>query len=154
MKRVTIQEARKLFDIGVVIYLLPSHTEYVPGIKISVFTNRLKDKDFDSFVTGYKAVSSNKMRYYVDEKEVEVAQRIYSKKQGVKPKANTKQSSKLPYSKEQLLNIGSNVASLWGAECYDCEVDEKAKEVIFHCIEHGEQFVTTLKFIDLKEYNY
>jgi len=66
MERITIQEARILFKEGKTIYLLPSHTEYIDGIGISVYTNNVKDQDFDEFVTSYKSVSSNKMRYYTE----------------------------------------------------------------------------------------
>ena len=161
MQRVTIQEARKLFDMGVVIYLLPSHTEYVPGIEINVFTSNLKDKDFDSFVKGYKAVSSNKMRYYVEEKEVEekeveAAKLAYKKINELKGEKVVKKSSTqakgLNYSNQELMRIGSNVASIWGAECYNYEINKKSRIVTFFCIEHGEEFVTEREFNKLKDY--
>lgn len=44
--------------------------------------------------------------------------------------------------KEYLTKIGKNVASLWGAECYDFKVSEDSKVVTFYCIEHGEKFAT------------
>lgn len=154
MKRVTIQEARKLFDLGVVIYLLPSHTEYVEGMGISVYTYNLKDKDFDAFVNRYKSVSSNKMRYYVHEEEVNAAKRAKARTdelRGIKKK-ETKKTEGLKYSKQELLKIGRNVASLWGGECYDVEVDNKNKKVVFLCVEHGEQFATELAFNELQQY--
>lgn len=59
--------------------------------------------------------------------------------------------------KEQLSRmnkIGSNVASLWGGECYSFEIDKKESKVTFSCIEHGERFTTTLAFDQLSEYDY
>ena len=58
--------------------------------------------------------------------------------------------------KELLSNlraIGNNVASLWGAECISWEVDQKAKVVVFACIEHGEEFETDIAFGDLAQYS-
>lgn len=158
MKRVTLEEARKLFDLGVVIYLLPSRTEYVPGIKISVCTHKLKDKDFEDFVKNYKAVSSNKMRYYVDEKEVEVAAKIREKRTGkpvnVGKSVRESKIDGLPYTKNDLMRIGSNVVSLWGGKCYKFEIDKSAKKVIFFCVEHGERFGTDVAFSELNAYDY
>lgn len=46
----------------------------------------------------------------------------------------------------QMRNIGRDIASLWGAECYDYTVDKVNQKVIFDCIEHGEKFVTEQAF--------
>lgn len=55
----------------------------------------------------------------------------------------------------KLLSIGNDVASLWGGSCYDFEVDKKGNQVVFHCVEHGEFFVTTMSFDEIQmEYNY
>ena len=55
----------------------------------------------------------------------------------------------------RLLNIGREIASIWGASCYDFEVDKDESQVVFYCREHGEEFVTTLSFDELlKDYNY
>jgi len=51
-----------------------------------------------------------------------------------------------------LPQIGYQVASIWGGECYDFEVDNKQKIVVFHCLEHGEDFVTEVKFSELEKY--
>ena len=52
---------------------------------------------------------------------------------------------------QKLLEIGTDVASLWGAECYDVEIDKKEKSVTFMCIEAGEEFVTEMSFDEIKE---
>ena len=49
-----------------------------------------------------------------------------------------------------LLNIGNEIASLWGASCYDYEIDLKNKKVIFDCVEAGEFFITDITFDELK----
>ena len=56
---------------------------------------------------------------------------------------------------KELLKIGMEVASLWGAECYDYKVIKENKEIVFYCIEAGEKFTTSVSFQDLKsEYKY
>lgn len=55
------------------------------------------------------------------------------------------------YSDKDLLKIGNNVASIWGGSCFKYEVT--ATEVVFHCIEHGEEFATSCTFAELEEYN-
>jgi hypothetical protein len=56
---------------------------------------------------------------------------------------------------KELLKIGIEVASLWGAECYNYKVIKENKEIVFYCIEAGEKFTTSVSFEDLKsEYNY
>ena len=56
---------------------------------------------------------------------------------------------------DELLNIGAEVASLWGGCCRDYEVDYETNRVIFSCIEAGEEFLAELTFDELKdEYNY
>jgi len=53
--------------------------------------------------------------------------------------------------KERLLKIGNDVASLWGGSCYNFKINQKEKEVVFDCIEHGERFSTSLSFSEIKE---
>lgn len=53
---------------------------------------------------------------------------------------------KCPFTKQELLDIGYDIASGWGGECYDAKVDNKKKEVVFYCIENGERFITTESF--------
>ena len=54
--------------------------------------------------------------------------------------------------REKLMMVGQEVASLWGASCIKYHVDKKNKVVMFECIEHGEEFVTSIEFSKLKEY--
>lgn len=54
--------------------------------------------------------------------------------------------------KLNLEKIGNNVASLWGGESYNFEIDEMNEKVIFLCIEHGEKFITNIDFSDLVNY--
>ena len=56
---------------------------------------------------------------------------------------------------KELLKVGTEVASLWGAECYDYKIVKENKEVIFYCIEAGEKFTTSVTFQELKsDYGY
>lgn len=52
------------------------------------------------------------------------------------------------FNDRQLRQEGSEIASLWGAECYDYEVDNEKQKVIFSCIEHGEPFITEKAFAE------
>lgn len=66
--RVTINEARKLWEEGENIYCFPIYSnndDVVDGIYISMFTNKEKDNSFDEYVNMYKSVSRNNMRYYI-----------------------------------------------------------------------------------------
>lgn len=56
------------------------------------------------------------------------------------------------YNYNKLMRIGQEVASLWGASCTGYSVNKKKKVVIFDCIEHGEEFVTEINFVELKNY--
>ncbi len=56
------------------------------------------------------------------------------------------------YDDRKLKQVGNEVASLWGASCISYSVDRKTKTVTFECIEHGEEFVTSIEFSKLKEY--
>ena len=56
------------------------------------------------------------------------------------------------YTREEIMRIGQEVASLWGGRCLSCDKDEKNKRVVFSCIEHGEHFTTTVDYNELKEY--
>ena len=65
--RITIKQARILWEKGETIYCFPIYSktdDVVDGIYISMFTNKEKDSDFDVYVKNYKAVSRNNMRYY------------------------------------------------------------------------------------------
>ena len=61
--------------------------------------------------------------------------------------------SKLPKEiRDNLISIGNEVASLWGGECYNAVPDDDREIVVFHCIEHGEDFVSEVKYSELGEY--
>ena len=51
---------------------------------------------------------------------------------------------------EKLLQIGNEIAQLWGGSCYGYEIDSANETVNFQCIEHGERFVTDISFEELK----
>ena len=53
--------------------------------------------------------------------------------------------------RDELRDIGNDIASLWGGSCYDYNIDWEKKEVDFYCIENGEDFVTTSSFEEIKE---
>jgi hypothetical protein len=53
--------------------------------------------------------------------------------------------------KNKLIEIGNDVASLWGGSCYDFEIDRDYEAVAFFCVEHDEDFVTTMTFDEIKE---
>jgi hypothetical protein len=54
------------------------------------------------------------------------------------------------YEYSDLMQIGHELASVWGGSCYDVSVT--SDEVVFDCIEHGELFIATLDFDELEEY--
>lgn len=53
------------------------------------------------------------------------------------------------YTDSQLHQIGNQVASLWGASCYDYKLDRKEEAVLFYCIEYGEKFIAKTCFSEL-----
>ena len=57
-----------------------------------------------------------------------------------------------PFTDSHLRQIGNEIASLWGAACYDYKVDRKEQAILFHCIEFGERFMAKAGFDDLKRY--
>ena len=56
------------------------------------------------------------------------------------------------YTAHDLNGIGRNIASLWGGCLLSVEVDRQNKKVVFHCIEHGEDFCSELTYDELQEY--
>ena len=56
--------------------------------------------------------------------------------------------------REKMMEIGKDVAIIWGAECYDFEIDYDLKEVAFFCVEYGEDFTTTMSFDEIEEQYY
>lgn len=54
--------------------------------------------------------------------------------------------------KQKLIEIGNDVASIWGGSCYDVEILKD--RVYFECIEHGKKFIAELTFEEIKkDYN-
>lgn len=49
----------------------------------------------------------------------------------------------------RLLEIGNDVASLWGGYCKKAEIDMPGEKVDFLCVERGEEFYTSLSFREL-----
>ncbi|MDR0286894.1 MAG: hypothetical protein LBI03_04190 [Clostridiales bacterium] len=64
---------------------------------------------------------------------------------------NNNEKTACGYTHDELMTIGCNIASLWGGECFDYDIDEKKEIVIFHCIEHGEMFDIETPFSDLEK---
>ena len=56
------------------------------------------------------------------------------------------------FTDSHLCQIGNNVASLWGASCYDYKLDRKEEAVLFYCIEYGERFIAKTSFAELTEF--
>ena len=52
---------------------------------------------------------------------------------------------------KKLLEIGNELALLYGGSCYECKVVKEENKVIFYCIEHGENFCMVLTFDELKK---
>ena len=61
---------------------------------------------------------------------------------------------KKKYTDDMLMQIGEEVASLWGAFCLKYEIDKEKREVNFICNEHGEFFETSISFNKLSDYLY
>lgn len=49
-----------------------------------------------------------------------------------------------------LIDIGNEIASLWGGSCYSYEINEQDQTVIFNCVEHGELFYVVKNFKDIR----
>lgn len=52
------------------------------------------------------------------------------------------------FSRSKMMEVGRDIASLWGGECLDFEVDNDKQVVTFKCIEHGEFFITEQAFAE------
>lgn len=52
------------------------------------------------------------------------------------------------FTDKQMRDIGRDIASLWGAECYGYTVDTYRDKVVFQCVECGEHFITEQAFAD------
>lgn len=53
--------------------------------------------------------------------------------------------------REKILEIGNELASIWGAACKDARINNVDKSVIFQCVENGEYFETKISFEELEE---
>lgn len=53
--------------------------------------------------------------------------------------------------REKFLEIGNELASIWGAACKDARINNVDKSVIFQCVENGEYFETKISFEELEE---
>jgi hypothetical protein len=65
---------------------------------------------------------------------------------------NTEENKMIKFEKTQLMKYGREIASLWGGECVDYEIDKENKVIIFICIEHGEDFVTSITFDEYEQW--
>lgn len=52
---------------------------------------------------------------------------------------------------ERLHKIGAELASLWGGYCESIKINKDNKIVEFYCVEHGEEFATSLTFDELED---
>lgn len=57
----------------------------------------------------------------------------------------------MPVSPDEIRQIGIQLASIWGGEFINYFLDSKAHQIVFHCIEHGEEFVTILTYDEFWE---
>jgi len=68
-KRISLREARKLYEAGETIYLWPvyKNDEFpIDGIHLHVCAHKGDSYNLDEYITRYKAVSRQKMRYYLE----------------------------------------------------------------------------------------
>lgn len=49
------------------------------------------------------------------------------------------------------MEIGEDIASVYGGECYDYKIIPEEEKVEFFCKEHGENFVSELTYQEIKE---
>ena len=57
--------------------------------------------------------------------------------------------------RDRILEIGNELASIWGAVCKNVRINNADKSVIFQCVENGEPFETQISFEELEdEYGY
>lgn len=57
--------------------------------------------------------------------------------------------------KEQLINIGNELASGWGAQLIDFEVEKGGNVVTFYMVEYGEHFYSKLTLKEIvTDYRY
>ena len=56
----------------------------------------------------------------------------------------------MPYTKEQLRNVGNTLASVYGGSLVKMEI--KDKSVIYFCKEHNENFYVELTYKEIADY--
>ena len=56
----------------------------------------------------------------------------------------------MPYTKEQLRNVGNTIASVYGGSLVKMEI--KNKSVIYFCKEHNENFYVELTYKEIADY--
>ena len=57
--------------------------------------------------------------------------------------------------RDRFLEIGNELATIWGAVCKNVCINNVEKSVVFQCIENGEYFETKISFEELEdEYGY
>lgn len=81
-------------------------------------------------------------------KEASFIEAVKSKHEGATDVELMVELSNPPISKKKLLEVGTEVAAGWGAEC--TSVKAYKSHVVFNCIECGERFTTTLTYDDIK----
>lgn len=50
------------------------------------------------------------------------------------------------YSKNDVMKVGKDCASIYGGSCFDYELNLNTKEIIFDCVEHNEEFSMSMTF--------
>ena len=53
--------------------------------------------------------------------------------------------------RETLIKVGNNVASTWGATCFDFEINAKDRQILVFCAGNGEHFPALVEFDELAE---
>ena len=53
--------------------------------------------------------------------------------------------------RDKFLEIGNELAAIWGAVCRNVHINKDDKNVIFECVENGEPFETQISFEELEE---
>lgn len=48
-----------------------------------------------------------------------------------------------------IMKIGNEVASLWGGQCFNYEIDSDNEKIILLCKEFDEEFVTSISFYEV-----
>lgn len=51
----------------------------------------------------------------------------------------------------KLLEIGNELASMWGGYCKGAKIQSDSKIVEFLCVEHDEEFLTSMTFDEIED---